>query len=212
MNCMNLNNNFEDIISDPTLLESTLLVFSETWLDEDTTYHINGFQAHFNSIGPGKGLAIYYKQGTFRHTTDIRKEKMQITRIESNELEMIALYRSEQGNSSELLEHIKNLITPGMTTIVCGDFNICYMSNNNNKVTKWLEENEFTQVMKEATHIRGRHIDHFYIRPSNINMENASVHRYSPYYSDHDAICVTITKPQIKLPLQEPVEDTKKTN
>ena len=72
-------------------MESTLLAFSETWLDENTTYNINGFQAHFNSIGPGKGLAIYYKQGTFKHTTDIRKEKIKVTRMESNELEMIAV-------------------------------------------------------------------------------------------------------------------------
>ena len=87
-----------------------------------------------------------------------------------------------------------------MTTIVCGDFNICYMSNRNNKVTYWLEENGFIQLMKDATQINGRHIDHFYIRPSINITENTTVHRYSPYYSDHDAICVTITKPQVELP------------
>ena len=86
------------------------------------------------------------------------------------------------------------------------------MSNRNNKVTHWLEENEFAQLMKDATHIKGRHIDHFYFRPSSNITENASVHRYSPYYSDHDAICVTITKPKIELPLQEHFADTKKAN
>ena len=193
---MNLKNNYENIICDQTLSQSTILALSETWLEENTPYiyNITGFKAHFNSIGPGKGLAIYYKQGTFKQTTDITNEKIQITRMECTELEVIAVYRSEQGNSTELLEHIKNLITPGVTTIICGDFNICYISNINNKVTHWLEENEFSQVMKEATHIKGRHIDHFYCRPGNTIREPDSVYRYSPYYSDHDAICVTITK------------------
>ena len=32
LNCMNINNNYKEIINDPTLLESTLMAFSETWL------------------------------------------------------------------------------------------------------------------------------------------------------------------------------------
>ena len=48
--------------------------------------------------------------------------------------------------------------------------------------------------MREATHIRGRHIDHFYFKPGNGIHENASIYRYTPYYSDHDATCVTLTR------------------
>ena len=54
LNCMNLTNNFDDIISDPTLKESTLLVLSETWLDQETTFNINGYKSHYNIVGPGK--------------------------------------------------------------------------------------------------------------------------------------------------------------
>ena len=36
LNCMNLNNTYKDIVSDRTLLESTLLALSETWLLEET--------------------------------------------------------------------------------------------------------------------------------------------------------------------------------
>jgi hypothetical protein len=48
--------------------------------------------------------------------------------------------------------------------------------------------------MNEATHIKGRHIDHFYFKPGNNIGENLSIHRYSPYYSDHDAICATLRR------------------
>ena len=189
---MNLNNNHEDIIYDKTLMESTLIAFSETWLDEETTYNINGYKSHYNSIGPGKGLALYYKDGTFKPTDDIKHEKMQISKLKSAELEVITVYRSDQGNLSELLDILKDLINPLVTTVVCGDFNICYLSNRKNKVTKYLEQNGFSQLMKEPTHMKGRLLDHFYFRPGKNISESPSIYRYSPYYSDHDGICATL--------------------
>ena len=42
LNSMNLSNNFDDILYDQTLKESTLLALSETWLDQKTTFNING--------------------------------------------------------------------------------------------------------------------------------------------------------------------------
>ena len=107
-------------------------------------------------------------------------------------MEVISVYRTAQGSSRQLAENLEELITPGVTTIVCGDFNICYMSHRNNKVTHFLETNGFHQMMQEATHIKGGHIDHFYFKAGMNVRENPSIFRYSPYYSDHDANCVTI--------------------
>ena len=112
--------------------------------------------------------------------------------MESPKLDVIIVYRSEQGNSVELLDHIKDLITPMKSTVICGDFNICYLSTRNNRITKYLEENGYKQLVKEATHIKGRLLDHFYIRQHEKDSPATSVFRYSPYYSDHDAICSTI--------------------
>ena len=193
---MNLNNNYKEIIYDPTLMESTLMAFSETWLEEKTSFNFNilGYQSHFNSIGPGKGLALYYKEGTFKPTIDIKREKMQISKLEAAESHVISVYRSEQGNLTELIERLENLITPGVTTVVCGDFNFCYIANRNNKVTKFLENTGFSQLMKDPTHIKGRLLDHFYFKSGENKIESPSMFRYSPYYSDHDAICATPTQ------------------
>ena len=95
---------------------------------------------------------------------------MQLTKMESPKLDVIAVYRSEQGNSVELLDHIKDLITPMKSTVIFGDFNICYLSTRNNRITKYLEQNGFKQLVKEATHIRGRLLDHFYIRQNENNV------------------------------------------
>ena len=138
MNCMNLNITFEDIVSDPTLMESSLIALSETWLQPGMQFDINGFVSHFNSMGQGKGLAFYYKHNTFRPTVDIKEENIQITKMETTELEVITVYRSDKGNVSDLLDYLKTLIKPGVATVVRGDFNICCQANKNNKVTKYL--------------------------------------------------------------------------
>ena len=193
---MNLRNNFEDILCDKTILESTLVAFSETWLNEDENLAIDGYKSHFNSVGPGKGLAVYFKEDIFQHTVDVKKEKMQLSKLKSSNLEIIAVYRSEQGNPTELLNHIIAMISPGVNTVIFGDFNICYLSQRSNKITKYLEQNGFTQLVKEPTHIKGRLLDHFYLRANGDDHLKTSVFRYSPYYADHDAICTTLTLPK----------------
>ena len=119
---------------------------------------------------------------------------MQLSKLESTLLDVIVVYRSERGNSLELLENIKSLITHGKDTAIFGDFNICYLSTRNNRISKYLEQNGFSQLVREATHIQGRLLDHFYLKTA--NEVKSSVLRYSPYYSDHDAICTSITFPQ----------------
>ena len=134
---MNLNNNYEDIVRDKTLMESSMIAFSETWLDQNTTMNINGYRAHLNSIAPGKGLALYLKDDTFQPTVEIKEDKMQITKLDSKDLEVIALYRSEQGNTLEMIKHLTSMIKPELATVVCGDFNICYKTN---RITKYIKE------------------------------------------------------------------------
>ena len=35
LNCMNLSNNYEDIVCDKTLMESSVIALSETWLEQN---------------------------------------------------------------------------------------------------------------------------------------------------------------------------------
>ena len=63
------------------------------------------------------------------------------------------------------------------------------------ETTEWAINQGFQQLVKEATHIRGGHINHAYFRDtSSRSFEAPVVERYSPYYSDHDAICLVLTK------------------
>jgi hypothetical protein len=51
----------------------------------------------------------------------------------------------------------------------------------------------FDQLVHEPTHIRGRHIDQVYFLDPSERLKPI-VDRYSPYYSDHDGICITISE------------------
>ena len=49
----------------------------------------------------------------------------------------------------------------------------------------------FDQLVHEPTHVRGRHIDHIYFLDPTKRLKPI-IERYSPYFSDHDAMCITI--------------------
>ena len=197
LNCMNLMNTFEEIKCDFTLLESSIICLSETWLEDSKNCpELTGYKNCSNCVGPGKGITIYYDENTFQPIDHITDEQMQISKMRSLnpwiQLDLITVYRSSNGDQTALLNHLKNLITPNRTTIIHGDFNICYRETKSNTVTKYLEENSFNQLVNEATHIKGRVIDHCYIRKEIAENITTTLYRYSPYYSDHDALCTTL--------------------
>ena len=84
---------------------------------------------------------------------------------------------------------------PGSPTLITGDFNICFKSNGRNRMSKGLiEEQGMRQLMTEPTHILGGHIDHVYWKDEHQKWKNPFVERYTPYYSDHDGLCISIKK------------------
>ena len=73
LNCMNLKNNYADIACDNTLKESTVIALSETWLNDETHFNIEGYKSHFNSAGQGKGIALFYKETSTKHRAGVAK-------------------------------------------------------------------------------------------------------------------------------------------
>ena len=69
---------------------------------------------------------------------------------------------------------------------------MCFIDNRGSRTTKFLLENGFKQLVNEATHIDGGHIDHAYFKTE--CSIKASMHIYSPYYTskDHDALCIAM--------------------
>ena len=82
-------------------------------------------------------------------------------------------------------------------TLITGDFNICMMNHEKNRMSKRLLEIEFKQLVRQATHIRGGHIDHVYWKDSHKVWKDLHLELYCPYYSDHDASLITLMKSSI---------------
>lgn len=79
-------------------------------------------------------------------------------------------------------------MTSTKSTLICGDFNICALENSKNNLFQSLLAENFKQIVKYSTHIKGGLIDHVYIKNF---PENYDVYQHSVYYSDHDGICIS---------------------
>jgi exonuclease III len=196
LNCAGLKPHTMDILADTTLLKADILHLIETSLEEgeNVLLSIPGYRSHFINVGNGKGIATFYKEEIFKHQQDYVERNMQITKFTSEELDVINVYRSSNGHSVELLNHLQDMITEGKPLLITGDFNICFQTISNNRMSKGLEKIGFCQLVKEATHIRGGHIDHAYWRDERDVWKSPDLQRYSPYHSDHDATCITLVK------------------
>ena len=194
LNCAGLKAHFQDIKMDDRLQKGHIIHLVETSLTEDDdedTFKLEGYKQRFIKNGNGKGVATYYSSDKFQPLEDVKMDKFQITKFQHRDLDIINIYRSQSLNSLEVLEHLKQLIETGRPTLITGDFNICFMENFSNRLIQGLLSLGFDQLVHEPTHIRGRHIDHAYFLDPRGRLKPI-VDRYSPYYSDHDGICITI--------------------
>ena len=175
---------------------SNVICFPESWIwrDEDKSkLELHGFKAHHNAVGKGRGISVYYEENKFTHIQDIQDEKIQLTKLSSKDLILVVIYKAPGGNDGVLRDHLASIIPQSGhgSTLVGGDFNMCFIDNKNNRTTKFLLQNNFKQLVNEATHIDGGHIDQVYLRSDSIL---ARFELYSPYFTvkDHDALCISI--------------------
>ena len=160
---------------------------------QNHSYEISSYGTHLNSTGRGKGLAIFYKKG-FEDITDYNEENMNISKVSTEDIDIIAIYRSKDGCCDKLIKNLEKIINPLKTTLVIGDMNICNKKTPNNKLRSFLEEKSFIQIVNQATHIEGGHLDHAYVRNVGNFEEVPYFHLAPKYYSDHDALCISWKK------------------
>ena len=196
LNCRSLVNKFNHVRSDLSLMQSDVIVLVETWIPkehiDDNKYELEGYGVHLNNTGRGKGLAIYFKIDT-ENIIDYNEDKINITKLKSDELDIIAVYRSEGGSMDELVSKLLDILDLSKSTLVVGDINMCNRKRPVNVLKTFLDELGFTETIRQATHIDGGHLDHAYILNVG-NFKEPAVHLVSKYYSDHDALCICLQK------------------
>ena len=159
--------------------------------DSGDQYSLEGYTKSLQKKGMGKGIGTYVRKEKVELGESVSEIRFQINQTIHVSVDIIGIYRSQGGSAQEVLNQLVTLIDEGRDTLVVGDFNICYRENINNRLIQGLLNMQFRQLVYEPTHIRGRIIDHVYFR-SGENLVLPTVERYSPYYSDHDALCINL--------------------
>ena len=136
--------------------------------------------------GRGKGCGIFSLSSRdpphSRHK--VAKDLYQLMSFVDRTYQLVLIYASSGCPFQELKMDVEKILDPKMTTIVLGDFN--FDKNETNDLTRFLREKEFTQIVNWPTHRGGRTIDHCYVSKNT----RVQIIRHSPYYSDHDALCI----------------------
>ena len=189
LNCAGLRSHFEDINCDDKLLKGDCLLFQETSLNNEESLKIPNYRETFyTSFGKGKGVATYSKKVSMDAASKSERT-VQVMKSVFDKIDIINVYRSADGSRTHLIENLKQLIVQGKTTVIAGDFNICGREESQDIVLKFIAQNGFTKLNDEPTQIQGRQIDYIFInKPTLVR----GIERYSPYYSDHDALLLTL--------------------
>ena len=152
-------------------------------------FKLKNYVTHLNCSGRGKGLAIFSKP-EFKQIADHNEKDINITKIETEDIDVIAIYRSKEGSLDRLISKLNGIINMSKSTLIVGDMNICYKKMASNELRKYLEDRTFKQVINRATHIDGGHLNHLYIMNKGNFVESPVFELIPKYYSDHDSICI----------------------
>ena len=194
LNCRSMKNKFEQVKADESLMKSDIIVLTETWLEPkqlEEEYQLESYTVNLNSKGRGKGIASYFNN-KFTHAKNIVTENYTMSKISSKDIDVLGVYKSKEGDCKAMLRHIEELIDKSKATVIGGDFNVCALKHPNNMITKRLQELNFNQVVKQATHVEGGQLDHLYIKKGKGTGMSWVIEVSPKYYSDHDCIGVTL--------------------
>ena len=118
---------------------------------------------------------------------------MQLSKFSSTNLDVISLYRSNDGDLKMLNNYLEDMIEKEKPQLVVGDFNFCCLDTRSNSTTKYLRRNKFEQLIKEPTHIAGNILDQAHLR--NIRRDlRYTVILHSKYYTDHKGLAIIVKK------------------
>jgi hypothetical protein len=114
-----------------------------------------------------------------------------LTMFSSASLDVIALYRSQQGSQKELNYYIKSMEIKKNPLLVVGDFNFCSLDGSTNSTKHFLKANNFSQLTKDPKNIEGNLLDQAYFKNRD-GLLKCSAEVHSKYYTDHKGLAINV--------------------
>ena len=160
LNCRSLRKHVEDVRTDPVLLQADVICLQETWLEngegEQGNYQLEGYRAFFASVGPGKGVALYVREGLRRPggVHMVTEATIQLTKVCIKAVQILNIYRSHEQPLPSAANHLANFIDfERDATLIIGDMNVC--ATKPNPLRNFLEGEGFHQLVTLPTHNKG---------------------------------------------------------
>ena len=192
LNVRSLKAHIDDILKDARLLESNILAFGETWLEEEESVELPGFKSYFASHGKGKGVAVFSKLEIVEEPLIEATENYSIIAIRTLKMDVIFLYLS-QGIGAMLEEKILKWVNLAQPTAIMGDMNWHFEENSTNAMQKFLYKAQFQQLITKPSHEQGHVLDQIYV--NHFLLDPTTYQESHPvYYSDHDIISLFTQK------------------
>ena len=176
-------------LSRDPLIGARVIAIQETWCSpdhDDQDLELPLYQVHLVSKGRGKGVATFFKP-EFQVNGSILKDFYQMSKVSSSEVDVINVYCSQGFHKANFLKDLGTLVCGKKQCFIVGDFNINFLTQNEDLVIKKIISSGFKQIVSLPTHIAGSLLDHVYIRNPSADYQ---VEINFPFYSDHAAISV----------------------
>jgi exonuclease III len=190
-NIRSMRKNFDNLVSATATKRANVMCLQETWLDPlapecNHLLVLTGWKQHNNSVGKGKGIATFYTEN-YKWVEDITEPLYQFTKLGSEQLDIINVYRSEGAETKNFWRDLFGLICSKKQTLIVGDFNLCYLSASSHQLFQAFHSKGYQQLVKVPTSSKGRLIDLAFISPSESDVYY-EVRQQSQFFTDHDLI------------------------
>ena len=160
--------------------------------EDPAKYQIGDMIPVLNNVGQGKGVATYFPP-SFKLGQHFCLENCQLTKVSSDNLDVINVYRS--ANCSTFETELQAIITTKRPTIVCGDTNTNVGPNPENSSSSFVHfmaRLGFTQLVCGSTHEKGGTIDQVFVN-SDLK-DQVTIRKIRVSFSDHDQIRIIVKK------------------
>ena len=202
LNVSSLRKHFEDVLTDPFIMSCDIFGLCETWLHEGEEVEFPDFNGIFVSyageLARGKGIAVFTKGPVDHEILKADDASASGVCVKLYNVNVIFLYLSQNFDWSLLREFFDKVISPDKPTVIMGDVNWHYPEKHPMK--EYLQMRDFAQMVRRATHMEGRIIDHLYTSNHYKDVEFPFEQESIPY-SDHDLITAYVPLNSNKSPL-----------
>ena len=185
VNIQSLPTKIADIQADFLLRKANVLLFCETWLEDnccEPSLLPNFVALSHVKNGRGQGLSSFVDKKTLANA--INFPEFQKNKLLDHGCSLLHVYRSSRCNIGDFVAKLEENLTNDVAFLI-GDFN----KPNNKNIESVMSKYDFHQIVTSKTHRKGNKLDLCFVRFFKVE---AILHPI--YYSDHDSFVLNVIK------------------